>query len=98
MPDCAERAVDHVRDVAAVKARSESPEENVNMTRGQTSTVAWAPNMTVETCWLCGIRLPEEQMVPDGGNACADVRWYCQDTQSCTRRWTTGMKDARPSW
>lgn len=68
------------------------------MTRGQTSTVAWAPNLTVETCWMCGSRLPAEQMVPDGGNACADVRWYCQDTQSCTQRWTTRMKDGRPAW
>ncbi len=68
------------------------------MSRGQASAVAWAPSLAVETCWMCGIRLPADQMVPDGGNACADVRWYCQDAASCTQRWTTRMKDGRPSW
>jgi hypothetical protein len=68
------------------------------MSRGQTSKVAWAPTMTAETCWLCGIRLPAEQLVPDGGSACADVRWYCQDAVSCTQRWTGGAKDGRLSW
>jgi len=29
-------------------------------------------------------------MVPDGGQACADIRWYCQDAKSCTQRWTAG--------
>ena len=68
------------------------------MSRGQTSTVDWAPSRAVETCWMCGLRLPADQMVPDGGKACTDVRWYCQDTGSCTQRWTTRMKDGRPSW
>jgi hypothetical protein len=27
-------------------------------------------------------------MVPDGGRACADIRWYCKDAKSCTERWT----------
>ena len=27
-------------------------------------------------------------LVPDGGQACADVRWYCKDAQACTERWT----------
>jgi len=27
-------------------------------------------------------------MVPDGGSACADVRWYCRDMRACTGRWT----------
>ena len=39
-------------------------------------------------CSLCGITLPTGLMVPDGGQACADVRWYCQDAKSCTERWT----------
>jgi len=43
-------------------------------------------------CSLCGIALPTGLMVPDGGQACADIRWYCQDAKSCTERWT-----ARPS-
>jgi hypothetical protein len=43
-------------------------------------------------CSLCGIALPLGLLVPDGGQACADIRWYCKDAQSCTERWTT----ARP--
>jgi hypothetical protein len=38
---------------------------------------------------MCGITLPLALMVPDGGQACADVRWYCKDAMSCTHRWTT---------
>ncbi len=41
-----------------------------------------------ERCWLCGVRLPVALMVPDGGSACADVRWYCRDMRACTERWT----------
>jgi hypothetical protein len=43
-------------------------------------------------CSLCGIALPLGLLVPDGGQACADIRWYCKDARSCTERWTT----ARP--
>jgi hypothetical protein len=43
----------------------------------------------IRTCWLCGIRLPASQMVPDGGRACSDLRWYCRDTWACTQRWTS---------
>ena len=32
--------------------------------------------------------LPLGLMMPDGGQACADIRWYCQDVMSCTQRWT----------
>lgn len=39
-------------------------------------------------CALCGIELPKGLMMPDGGGACADVRWYCKDTKACTERWT----------
>ena len=42
----------------------------------------------VQACWLCGIRLPADHMVADGGTACADVRWYCLDKRGCTERWT----------
>jgi hypothetical protein len=41
---------------------------------------------------LCGIELPLGLLVPDGGQACADIRWYCKDAKSCTERWTA----ARP--
>jgi hypothetical protein len=37
---------------------------------------------------MYGIRLPAALMVPDGGSACADVRWYCRDLRACTARWT----------
>ena len=51
-------------------------------------------------CSLCGIALPIGLMVPDGGQACADIRWYCTDTKSCTERWTArppGTGHAAPS-
>jgi hypothetical protein len=38
---------------------------------------------------MCGIRLPADQMVADGGRACTDLRWYCLDTWGCTERWTS---------
>jgi hypothetical protein len=48
-----------------------------------------APAATgTQACWLCGTHLPATAMLPDGGSACADVRWYCADTHSCTQRWT----------
>jgi hypothetical protein len=49
----------------------------------------------IEACWLCGTRQPAASMVADGGPACADVRWYCADTQSCTHRWTRAPQSLR---
>jgi hypothetical protein len=49
----------------------------------------------IRSCWMCGIRLPVRQLMADGGDACADVRWYCRDTWGCTRRWTS--HPARPA-
>lgn len=46
-------------------------------------------------CSLCGIALPTGLMVPDGGQACADIRWYCKDAISCTERWTTARRPGR---
>ena len=46
-------------------------------------------NPAVQSCWLCGTRLPAREMVADGGSACADLRWYCADTRRCTERWTS---------
>jgi len=68
-----------------------------------TASLAWEPEplpvtprlerpLEVAQCSLCGIALPLGLLVPDGGEACADVRWYCKDARSCTERWTT----ARP--
>jgi hypothetical protein len=48
--------------------------------------------LEVAECAMCGIALPLALLVPDGGPACADIRWYCKDAKSCTERWTT----ARP--
>ena len=49
--------------------------------------------LQVAQCSLCGIALPLGLLVPDGGEACDDVRWYCKDAKGCTERWTT----ARPA-
>jgi hypothetical protein len=49
----------------------------------------------VVSCWLCGIRLQQYHMVPDGGRACGDIRWYCQDTRACTERWISVRRQAR---
>jgi hypothetical protein len=46
-------------------------------------------NPAVQSCWLCGTRLPAREMVSDGGSACPDLRWYCADTRRCTERWTS---------
>jgi hypothetical protein len=50
---------------------------------------AAAPPVVVQTCWMCGVRLPATLMVPDGGAGCPDIRWYCQDARQCTERWTS---------
>jgi hypothetical protein len=65
------------------------------MAYGERLSPALAAPSIVETCWLCGTRLPTDHLVPDGGSACSDVRWYCMDTRSCTERWTARW--ARPS-
>ena len=54
-----------------------------------------AEQASTRRCWLCGIRLPVEQMVADGGSACLDLRWYCRDTWACTERWTS--RPAKPA-
>ena len=46
----------------------------------------------ITSCWICGIRLPSERMIADGGSACADVRWYCRDLRACTGRWTVAPR------
>jgi hypothetical protein len=51
--------------------------------------------LDVAQCALCGIALPLGLLVPDGGEACADVRWYCKDARSCTDRWTTAGAPGR---
>jgi len=53
-----------------------------------------ARQAAVVSCWLCGIPLPQDQMMPDGGSGCEDIRWYCQDTWACTERWTQARHQA----
>jgi hypothetical protein len=51
--------------------------------------------LEVAQCSMCGIALPLGLLVPDGGQACADTRWYCKDAMSCTERWTTARPPGR---
>jgi hypothetical protein len=53
--------------------------------------------LAVGQCSLCGIALPLGLLVPDGGQACADVRWYCKDAKSCTERWTAAPPRPMPA-
>lgn len=61
------------------------------MTDEETPQAGWARQPIVESCWMCEIRLPVDQLMADGGSACSDVRWYCRDTPRCTQRWTTRL-------
>ncbi len=56
---------------------------------GEDRSIVSPANPAVQSCWLCGTRLPAREMVADGGSACADLRWYCADTRRCTERWTS---------
>jgi hypothetical protein len=51
--------------------------------------------LEVAQCSMCGIALPLGLLVPDGGQACADIRWYCKDAMSCAKRWTTATPPVR---
>jgi hypothetical protein len=51
--------------------------------------------LEVAQCALCGIARPLGLLVPDGSQACADIRWYCKDAKSCTERWTTACPPRR---
>jgi hypothetical protein len=44
--------------------------------------------LEVAECSMCGVAQPLGLLVPDGSEACADIRWYCKDVKSCTERWT----------
>ena len=48
----------------------------------------------LRACHLCGAALFAGGLVADGGNACADVRWYCRDVEACTKRWTASLTSA----
>ncbi len=49
----------------------------------------------VVRCWMCGMHQHSSQMLPDGGGACDDVRWYCTDPRACTERWVSARHQAR---
>ena len=51
--------------------------------------------LEVAQCSMCGIALPLGLLVPDGSQACADIRWYCKDAMACTERWTTARPPGR---
>ena len=51
--------------------------------------------LEVAQCSLCGIALPLGLLVPDGGQGCADIQWYCKDAKSCTERWTAAPPPQR---
>jgi hypothetical protein len=51
--------------------------------------------LEVAQCTLCGIAHPLGLLIPDGGQACPDIRWYCKDAKSCTERWTTARRPRR---
>jgi hypothetical protein len=69
------------------------PEVRVNMTAHDRTGLGYPAD--VHSCWLCGTRLATVHMVPDGGPACPDVRWYCQDARACTARWTASRARLR---
>lgn len=78
--------------VPAPRARTAARAENFpgeqTVTDQLRSVQYWAGRANAKACWMCGIRLPADQMVPDGGSACLDLRWYCRDVWACTERWT----------
>ena len=51
--------------------------------------------LQVARCAMCGLESPLGLMVPDGGHACADLRWYCKDARACTERWTSRRSPQR---
>ena len=75
------------------RARAFPAEQAVTDRQRRVQYVAEQAN--AKRCWLCGIRLPADQMVADGGSACPDLRWYCRDVWACTERWTWRL--ARPA-
>jgi hypothetical protein len=74
---------------AGATARAEPFPDEQTVTDQLRSVRYWAERANVKSCWLCGIRLPADQMVADGASACLDLRWYCWDTWACTERWTS---------
>lgn len=76
--------------------RLAQPEESLPGGSGSAEGRAVRP-LDVAECALCGFTHPLGLLVPDGGPACDDLRWYCKDARSCTERWTTALADAASS-
>ena len=86
-------------NVPAPRATTTAPAANLPAEQAITGPLRsvryWAQQANAKSCWMCGIRLRADQMVPDGGSACHDLRWYCRDTRACTERWAS--RSARPA-
>lgn len=54
--------------------------------------------LEVAECTMCGVAQPLGLLVPDGGEACTDIRWYCKDVKSCTERWTAAGTSHGEAW
>lgn len=87
---------------AGMTTRLETRPERLAITPGRvpakpsTATQGNRPRpLEAAQCSLCGIALPLGLLVPDGGQACVDIRWYCKDVMSCTKRWTTARSRGR---
>jgi hypothetical protein len=89
--------------VAGLVTTSETEHEPGQLSATPSLTVAKSPAaahpgqlrpLAVASCSLCGVALPLGLLVPDGGQACADIRWYCKDARSCTERWTAARPPA----
>ena len=89
--------------VAGLVTISETEPEPDQLTTTPSLAVAESPAaaqpgrlrpLAVASCSLCGVALPLGLLVPDGGQACADIRWYCKDARSCTERWIAARPPA----
>jgi hypothetical protein len=89
--------------VAGLVTISETEPEPEQLTATPSLAVAESPAaaqpgrlrpLAVASCSLCGVALPLGLLVPDGGQACDDIRWYCKDARSCTERWTAARPPA----
>jgi len=89
--------------VAGLVTISETEPEPDQLTATPSLAVAESPAaaqpgrlrpLAVASCSLCGVTLPLGLLVPDGGQACDDIRWYCKDARSCTERWIAARPPA----
>jgi hypothetical protein len=83
--------------MAMPQARQQPEQFPINFRLAVADSAAAGPGegglrpLEVAECTMCGIERPLGLLVPDGGGACTDVRWYCKDVKSCTERWTSAV-------